>query len=291
MINYIKNRIFQIQRIKTLEDKTNTLEEKIKILEGIIKNQHKRIIENLKPGTILNCQINNIKMVVPVELLQTYPHCLQLNPDGQLTYEIESQCSDWMISHLEEGDVVLDIGAAFGVISIPLAQKVGNNGCVYAFEPAKRTQEFLQQILKLNHYDNVSLVQLAVSDQPSTAEFIEYSGDDNCSWASDTSTLNAPTVNPVHDHETYTVQITTIDDFVNEKQIQPKSIKIDIEGFELYALHGAKSTLTTYKPYLCIDIHQDIKTGKSALEGVEPLKDLGYELEMKAHTLYCSPKS
>lgn len=291
MINYIKNRIFQIQRIKTLEDKTNTLEEKIKILEGIIKNQQKRIIENLKPGTILNFQINNIKMVVPVELLQTYLHCLQINDDGEFIYEIESQCSNWMISHLEEGDVVLDIGAAFGVVSIPLAEKVGKNGSIYAFEPAKRTQQFLEQILDLNNYDNISIVKMAVSDRGGTSEFIEYSANNSFSWASDTSTLQAPTINPIHNHETYTVEITTIDDFVKQQKIQPKSIKIDIEGFELYALQGAKFTLQNYKPYLCIDIHQDVKTGKSALEGVEPfLKDLEYNLKMKAHTLYCSPK-
>jgi FkbM family methyltransferase len=36
--------------------------------------------------------------------------------------------------------------------------------------------------------------------------------------------------------------MTTLDQFVQAQGIEPSAIKIDIEGFELYALQGGKQT-------------------------------------------------
>lgn len=273
--------------------KLNNSPEKTTLLNQIIENQKQlftQCINNSKSGSVWNCQINGLEIKSPVELLQTYPHCLQFNHQGKFFYEIEIQCAEWMKSHVQQGDIVLDIGAAFGVVSLPLAAIVGEEGQVYAFEPAKRTQELLKKVVNLNHFDNITILEFAISDKPSKKEFIEYLPDSKFSWASDISTLNASSINPLHQHDTYEVIVTTIDNFVVEHKIKPKSIKIDIEGFEFYALKGAKSTLTNHRPYLCIDIHKDVETGKSAMERVEPfLLNLGYQLQKFGHTLYCTP--
>ena len=44
-------------------------------------------------------------------------------------------------------------------------------------------------------------------------------------------------------------------------------------------------------PSLCIDIHEDVRTGESALLGVQPfLEELGYRVEMVGHALYAERK-
>ncbi|MEA5567845.1 FkbM family methyltransferase [Anabaena sp. UHCC 0399] len=249
------------------------------------------LIDFSRAGSIFTCQINGMNLLAPVELLRLYPHCLHPQATQKLTYWVESQQSDWLCSHLQPGDVALDVGAAFGIISLALSKVVGEKGSVHAFEPSRTAQNCLQKLLEINHAHNVTLVKSAIADAPGFTEFIEYTSDNDLSWASDTSTLASPNINPTMNHLCYAVDVTTIDEYVAAKNIKPKAIKIDIEGFELYALHGGKTTLEKFLPYLCIDIHKDVKTGESALLGVEPfLSALGYQIKMEGHALYCMPK-
>jgi FkbM family methyltransferase len=197
---------------------------------------------------------------------------------------------DWLAQFLNPGDIFLDVGAAYGVISLPLAQKVGPTGQVYAFEPARRTHTLLKQLLTDNELTNITVIPAAIADQKGTAEFIEYSVENQFSWATDTSTL-ADGVTPTMKHETYSVEIMTLDQFVGEHNITPKAIKIDIEGFELYALQGANDLLKSVKPYLCIDIHQDVKTQQSSLIEIQPLlESFGYDCHVNQHTLFAQAR-
>lgn len=263
-----------------------------RVLHAQKRELTQQFLNQIYSGGLIKCRFNEVDVLSPIEPLKMYQHCLVLGKEEKFHFLIETHCVDWLCSKIDYGDVVLDIGAAFGVITLPLAKAVGQKGRVYAFEPAKKTQILLQQILDVNHIENVTLVKAAISDQPGEAEFIEYTADQDVFWASDFSTLNAPDVNRSRKHNHYLVPVTTIDDYVEANHLVPKAIKIDIEGFELYALYGAKSTLEKYSPYLCIDIHADIKTGKSALLGIEPfLTSLEYTFVMKEHTLYGTPSN
>ncbi|ACK64484.1 methyltransferase FkbM family [Rippkaea orientalis PCC 8801] len=270
----------------------------IDVLEGIdllLRDQKRESTQNLlkkiQPGAILKCRINRMPILAPIETLQVYQHCLEPLKEETLNFWIETHCADWLCSKIDYGDIILDVGAAFGVITLPMTQAIGKKGHIYAFEPARKTQKFLQQIIDLNQIKNVTIVQSAISEEPGQAEFIEYTPNQDLFWASDVSTLSTPDTNLNREHESYWVNVTTIDDYVATHNLEPKAIKIDIEGFELYALYGAKTTLDKYSPYLSIDIHEDVKTGKSALLGVKPfLESLGYTMEMYEHTLLCTPK-
>ncbi|MDJ0599607.1 MAG: FkbM family methyltransferase [Crocosphaera sp.] len=264
-------------------------------LDQVLKDQKRELIRELlnqiKPGSIVQCRINGVELLSPIEPLQVYQHCLSPIAEEKLNFSVENHCAQWLSSHINYGDTVLDIGAAFGVISFPLAKAVGKKGHIYAFEPAKNTQDILQKILNLNHLSNITLVPQAISDQSGVAEFIEYSKENDSSWASDTSTLaSGDNIDQHKKFITYEVSVITLDEYVTKNALEPSAIKMDIEGFEFYALQGAKQTLEKYLPYLCIDIHADVKTGKSALVEIEPfLQSLGYDLRMEEHTLYAIP--
>lgn len=284
------NRLLESQLKDTLDYNQRIFNQVEQLLDQQKKQFLRDVIQESKPGSLLNCCINNCDILAPVELLKLYSHCLEPNENKKLTYRVETHCIDWLASQLNSGDTILDIGASLGTISLPLAKIVGETGHIYAFEPARKTQQCLQKILDINQINNISVIKSAISEQPGMAQFIEYVDTNSFSWVADTSTLSISTIETNLEHLTYDVNVTTIDDFVFTHNLQPKAIKIDIEGFELYALHGGKSTLKNEAPYLCIDIHQDVKTGKSALLGVEPfLNSLGYQMELKKHTLFCTP--
>src|SRR5690348_11604539 len=65
---------------------------------------------------------------------------------------------------LRAGMRALDVGAAFGVYTVAMAQAVGDSGRVFAFEPTPDTAQFLERNLSLNELRNVALIGAAVSD-------------------------------------------------------------------------------------------------------------------------------
>ena len=245
------------------------------------------IVAQNQPKNLLSCVINDCPLKVPVEILRSYAHCLETSQEISFSYRIETHCVEWLAQFLQPGDTFLDVGAAYGVISLPLAQIVGDRGKIYAFEPAKKTRHLLEYLLHSNHLKNITVVPKAISDQPGEAEFVEYSTDNQFAWAADTSALASEIPPSQENYQTYAVEVTTLDEFVKSYNLSPQAIKIDIEGFEQYALEGAKHCLQSYHPALCIDIHQDVKTKESALLTVEPfLKALGYQCEYREHTLF-----
>jgi FkbM family methyltransferase len=55
-----------------------------------------------------------------------------------------------LITHLNEGDIALDVGAHCGAYSIPMAGQCGQTGQVVAFEPDQYARELLARNLGLN---------------------------------------------------------------------------------------------------------------------------------------------
>lgn len=54
------------------------------------------------------------------------------------------------------------------------------------------------------------------------------------------------------------VEIITLDSYVAEHKIQVGFIKVDIEGFEMEFLKGAKETICTQKPTMLISIYHSL---------------------------------
>jgi FkbM family methyltransferase len=249
-----------------------------------------RVLDRCIAGSAFTCSINHIDMVVPVEMLEGFRHCLHPHPNQPLTYLIETQQSDWLTRQITEGDVALDIGAHIGVISLPMARVVGAKGHVYAFEPARQTAELLTKILELNGAKNISVVRMALSDEKGTAMFVEYHDERGQPLSSIGSALDTELkIRRFQNFTEYEVEITTVDSFVPQIPVPPACFKIDVEGFELYVLRGARETLRAYRPSLCIDIHNDARTGKWSLPSVqEYLDQFNYRYEVLAKRILCA---
>src|ERR1700692_1469226 len=70
---------------------------------------------------------------------------------------------------LQPGQNIIDIGANYGVYTLPMAQKVGASGHVWAFEPSSSTAQFLAQGIAANGFGHVTLEQKAVSSAMGSA--------------------------------------------------------------------------------------------------------------------------
>ncbi len=101
--------------------------------------------------------IDGVRIVVPDSLDLITPYVLREQHDY---FEDELP---FVRGLLRPGQNVIDIGANYGVYTLPMAQKVGASGHVWAFEPASSTAQFLAQGIAANGFEHVTLVQKAVS--------------------------------------------------------------------------------------------------------------------------------
>jgi len=188
------------------------------------------------------------------------------------------------------GGVVLDVGANIGVYSMLFARWGGSAGRVFAFEPAPSTLELLRAHLRLNQLEaQVEVVAQAVSDKVGEAVFYTHS------FSGENS------LNPVFSARgdiasSVRVPVTTLDQFCQARNLAPTLIKIDVEGFELQVLQGARETILRHRPALVVEMHThiwpDIKVRPEAMaallgelpytvtpiEGQDPLREYGHVL-------------
>lgn len=73
-----------------------------------------------------------------------------------------------MQTFLSEGDIAFDIGANIGGFTVPLAEKVGVSGRVFAFEPFRVLNQMLNANVALNGLSNVFIHQMALGRGAST---------------------------------------------------------------------------------------------------------------------------
>ena len=172
------------------------------------------------------------------------------------------------------GDTVIEAGANIGSHTIFLSQAVGLNGKLIAFEPARLTHQVLCANLVANECLNVTALQCAVGRSDGVVQFPYYdprqqhnfgaAGLRDCT-AERLSTTGA----------TEAVNMWSIDSLGLD---QLSFIKVDVEGYELELLEGARETLGRLSPvvYLEIDLGNDRPAGNRD-ELVEFVESFGYE--------------
>lgn len=118
---------------------------------------------------------------------------------------------------------------------------------IYTFEPTKRSHERILQTIKLNNSKRVIPVNkgLGAKNMETQVGITRNDG-----MASSMIFKKGTYIT-----ETETIQITTLDDFVRENQIEVGFIKVDIEGAEMQFLEGAKETICRQKPAMLISIY------------------------------------
>jgi FkbM family methyltransferase len=187
-------------------------------------------------------------------------------------WEIENQRLLGLLrGALEPGDGYLDVGANVGIFAVPVAQHLGPEGKVYAFEPAPDMAEELMQVATAAGVaDRIDLRQMALGAERSTLA-LRVDPDDPSDATKRSLFVQGDVVAEV--------PVWPLDELVasGELVLQPRlsAVKIDVEGAEVLCLQGMRSTLAEQRPRLVV-----IETIETHLQraGFE-LDDIAGELE------------
>lgn len=204
-----------------------------------------------------------------VELTESRYGCMLYPPKDQYvgrSFKEYGQFSEgeveMFIPFIGKGAVVLDVGANIGAHTIPLAQLVGSEGVVVAFEPQPILHQILCANLVLNSIPNVLTYAMALGNCEGECRIpvLDYSQSNNFGGIS---------MDMVEEGEA--VPMGRLDDFQLERV---DFIKLDVEGFESKVLEGAAETIARCHPIMYIE---NDRAEKSA-ELIQRLFDLGYRL-------------
>lgn len=190
------------------------------------------------------------------------------NPEHDRLYFYQDHDERYEVSTLKQvvhsGDTCWDVGANIGFYSCLLAQQVSARGKVFAFEPSSATMRYLAANVAINCLDNVTRIQKAVGDKLGQSEL----GGSDQSIGEGTASLKSTQ----HGYSE-TVDVDTVDNLSKTLPI-PDFIKIDVEGFELEVIRGARAFLTQQQPMIMMEIRTRHQEEQHEIEQL--LCDVGY---------------
>lgn len=164
-----------------------------------------------------------------------------------LAWEVFDVYDEDMMQFLKEQvdrqkGIYFDIGCNIGITSVALSQWLGKDGEVWAFEPLPETVNRASATFALNNVNNVSLFPIALGAENGILNLYSIPGHSDIVSAVGENSQGAVAVS---------VQCKTLDTVLSEKDPSFDNIgllKIDVEGYELSVLQGARSILSQKKP-------------------------------------------
>jgi FkbM family methyltransferase len=152
---------------------------------------------------------------------------------SQFTVCFDQQYFDPVI-RLSNAEVFVDCGGFDGDTALQFRSRIADYKRIYLFEPSPAN--LTKASARLSDLERLSLVPLGVSDAAGTLSF-------------DPSAGSASAVNAAG---SMTIDVVPIDDYISEPVT---FIKMDLEGWELQALKGARKHIIADHPKLAIAVY------------------------------------
>lgn len=140
--------------------------------------------------------------------------------------------TDLISQYVGKDSVYVDVGANIGTIAIPIAKLVKR---VDAFEPVKENRDLLEENIKANDVGNITIHPVALGRERGRVSLAPHSDDDAWTY----------TVKEGDD-----VELVPLDTVLTSADF----IKVDVEGYELEVLQGARELIRTSKPLILFEV-------------------------------------
>lgn len=173
---------------------------------------------------------------------------------------------------LKDGEIAIDIGANIGWFSILLNRVSSPNAKIFSFEPNQNNYRLLVENLHKNKCYNVEAIAKAVSDKNGTGELYIYPEKNS----------GRHSLLPSNGLSKKVVDTVALNNFFEEYIYRKvKFLKLDIEGFEYFALKGS-SKILEFVPLIMMELSPNLYP-KNA--GILEILNLMYEKSYKAYRL------
>lgn len=153
-------------------------------------------------------------------------------------------------SRLFEKDwVVLDVGANIGYYSIPFGRHLQSmGGLVYSFEPFSANYANLCRAIEANALHNVKPYNIALGEKEAVLSISMVENGNTGNGVILNDLLKAEAESQFFKVEA--IPVVPLDSFSDETITRCDFIKIDIEGYEIYFLRGARNFISKHQPII-----------------------------------------
>ena len=175
---------------------------------------------------------------------------------------------------LNEKNIFFDVGANIGFFSL-LFTKLSQSGIALSFEPCTEIRNILEENKKNNHADSIKIFPLAVGKKSSDG-FLSLNQFDTGETR-------------FSSNEGEKVKIISLHEFIENTNLFPNILKIDIQGYEIDALSGLLPSLGERKPFIFFEFTPYlIPNWRTEIVNVlEHYRELGYNFHLlRAHDEY-----
>jgi FkbM family methyltransferase len=184
---------------------------------------------------------------------------LKYNDPHDIAAIIENFVLDvYKIGNIHKGDTVIDLGAGIGEFSVLTSKRVGKDGKVIAVEPSLEDYNTLLINLRENNCENVTPLNMAVSDRSETLPLEFKSRKFECKANSLFNILND----------------------INIDSHRLKFMKMDIEGGERLVIPSSINIIKRLR-FLAIEIHDGYSSDLVPL-----MQNLGFEFRRITRSEY-----
>lgn len=192
-----------------------------------LKTIHDFCYYNTKPTSVI---VNGYKLFI--------------NPKDKVLSDVlirdniwESMETNYFLSKIKKGNIILDIGANIGYYTLLFSKLVGSKGKVFSFEPDPDNFRILSKNVFFNKLRNVVLVNKAVSDKTGKLNLFldEMNKGDHRSYDSNDG------------RKSIEINSISLDDYFKAYKGKIDFIKIDTQGAEGMILRGMGKVLKSRK--------------------------------------------
>ena len=194
---------------------------------------------------------------------------------GGKSHASEVQLAKFLILNLVSGDTFVDAGSHYGYFSLLAATLVGTDGKVLSIEAAPATFKILSS--NVASLSQVQAFHCALSDKTETLLFYEFPN-----LFSEYNTLSPEQFQNeswIKQYPPREVKIDArrLDTLLQEYQVNPKIIKIDVEGAEYQVVTGLLDHLNLHSPMIVLEYLSENRSNQNHSQAAAQLKAKGYE--------------